>query len=52
MKYMLLIYQDQLALTDNERQACYKEVTEFAHELKAQSRYLAASPLMPVIIRI
>ncbi|MFA5985525.1 MAG: YciI family protein [Methylococcaceae bacterium] len=50
MKYMLLIYQDELALTDSERQACYLESTQLAHDLKAHGQYLAASPLQPTAL--
>jgi hypothetical protein len=50
MKYMLLIYQDELALTDSERKACYKESTQLAHDLKAKDQYLAASPLQPTFL--
>jgi hypothetical protein len=48
MKYMLLIYLDEKALDDTERQQCYGESTQLAHELKSSGRYLAASPLQPV----
>jgi len=47
MKYMLLIYLDENALPDDERQACYKESTELAHALHASGHYLAANPLHP-----
>lgn len=47
MKYMLLIYQDELALTQDDREACYIESTQLAHDLKANGQYLAASPLEP-----
>ncbi len=47
MKYMLLIYQDELALTDSDREACYKESTQLAQDLKSQGQYLAANPLQP-----
>jgi IS30 family transposase len=32
MKYMLLIYQDELALTETEREECYIESTQLAHD--------------------
>lgn len=48
MKYMLLIYSDEQAWTDAERQHCYGESTELAHALKAGGQYLVASPLQPV----
>jgi hypothetical protein len=47
MKYMLLIYGDERALTDTAREECYKESTELAHQLKLEGRYLATSPLQP-----
>ena len=47
MKYMLLIYGDERALTDTEREQCYRESTELAHQLHADGQYLAAAPLHP-----
>jgi hypothetical protein len=47
MKYMLLIYLDENALSEGERQACYAESSALAHELKASGKYIAASPLQP-----
>jgi len=48
MKYMLLIYSDENAWTEAERQACYVESTELTHELNARGQFLAASPLESV----
>ncbi|MEX0613901.1 MAG: YciI family protein [Pirellulales bacterium] len=48
MKYMLLIYSDENAWTDAERQDCYVESTELTHELNARRQYLGANPLHPV----
>ncbi|HYL15597.1 MAG TPA: YciI family protein [Terriglobales bacterium] len=48
MKYMLLIYADEQAWTESERERCYGESTELAHQLKVKGQYLAASPLQPV----
>ncbi len=48
MKYMLLIYADERVWTEPERQQCYGESTELAHQLKANGQYLAANPLQPV----
>lgn len=45
MKYMLLIYGDEHALNDAERQQCYRESTELAHQLHAAGQYVAAAPL-------
>lgn len=47
MKYMLLIYHEEQALTEDERETCYQESTQLAHQLKANGQYLAASPLQP-----
>ena len=47
MKYMLLIYSDERALSESERQDCYAESTELAHEIKSSGQYLAANPLHP-----
>ncbi|HXY03125.1 MAG TPA: YciI family protein [Terriglobales bacterium] len=48
MKYMLLIYADEQAWTEPERQMCYGESTELAHQLKANGQFVATSPLQPV----
>ena len=48
MKYMLLIYADEQAWTEPERELCYGESTELCHQLKASGQYITASPLQPV----
>jgi hypothetical protein len=48
MKYMLLIYADEQAWTEPEREQCYGESTQLAHSLQSSGNYLAASPLQPV----
>lgn len=48
MKYMLLIYSDEKAWTDSEREQCYTESTKLTHELHAKGQYLGASPLHPI----
>jgi hypothetical protein len=48
MKYMLLIYSDEQAWTDEEREHCYAESTQLSHELNAAGQFLGASPLHPV----
>jgi hypothetical protein len=48
MKYMLLIYHDERALGEAERQACYEESTQLAHDLKSSGQYVAANPLHPI----
>ena len=47
MKYMLLIYGDEQALSESERQDCYKESTQLAHDLRSRGQYVAANPLHP-----
>ena len=47
MKYLLLIYIDEHALSETEREACYVESTQLAHEIKSSGQYLAAHPLYP-----
>jgi hypothetical protein len=48
MKYMLLIYfEEKAGLSESERQDCYKESTELAHQLHSNGQYLSANPLHP-----
>ena len=47
MKYMLLIYQNEQALDEATRQACYCESTQLAIDIAARGQYLGASPLRP-----
>ncbi len=47
MQYMLLIYLDENSLSEADRQACYAESSEFAHQINATGQYLAAAPLHP-----
>jgi hypothetical protein len=44
---MLLIYGDETALSETEREACYRESTQLAHEIDAAGQFLAAAPLHP-----
>jgi len=48
MKYMLLVYTDEKAWTDDEREGCYAESAQLTHDLNARGQYLAAAPLHPV----
>lgn len=48
MKYMLLIYMNENAMNEDERNECYEESTQLAHELQTNKQYLHASPLHPV----
>ncbi len=47
MRYMLLIYGDEQALTETEREQCYGESVQLAHEINSAGQYLAAAPLHP-----
>jgi len=47
MKYTMLIYLDETALSDREREQCYRESAQYAQELHSNGRYLAAVPLHP-----
>ena len=47
MKYILLIYLDEQALNETERQECYAESTQLAHQIHSSGQYLAANPLQP-----
>ena len=47
MKYMLLIYLDERALSETEREACYVESTQLAQQIKSSGQYRAANPLHP-----
>src|SRR5206468_2653966 len=44
---MLLIYSDERALNETERQECYQESADLAHQIDAAGQYLAAAPLQP-----
>ena len=48
MKYMLLIYVDEQALNESEREHCYEESAQLAQDLQAKGQYVAAAPLYPV----
>ena len=47
MRYMLLIYLDEQALSEAEREQCYGESVQLANQLNAAGQYLAAAPLHP-----
>jgi hypothetical protein len=47
MNYMLLIYQNEKSIPDNQREQCYQDSAHFAHQLAAKGQYLAAAPLHP-----
>jgi len=45
MKYMLLIYGDENALDQAEREQCYHESAQLAHQLNVAGKFLATAPL-------
>ena len=45
MKYMLLIYSDENAWTENEREQCFAESVQLTQQLHTNGQYLGASPL-------
>ena len=47
MKYMLLIYMEETAITEEEREHCYVESTELSRDLHAKGQFLGANPLQP-----
>jgi hypothetical protein len=48
MKYMLLIYMNENAMNDAEREQCSRDSTQLARELHAGGQFLSANPLQPV----
>jgi hypothetical protein len=48
MKYMLLIYLEENALSETEREQCYAESAQLAQQLNSKGQYLATAPLHPV----
>lgn len=49
MKYMLLVYLDEKALNDEEREHCYVESAQLTQDLNSKGQYLIASPLHSVV---
>jgi hypothetical protein len=47
MQYMLLIYLEEQALDDTEREECYVESVQLTQDLNSSGQYLAAAPLHP-----
>ena len=48
MKYLLLIYMAENAMSEPEREQCYKDSTQLCNELHAKDQFLGANPLQPV----
>jgi hypothetical protein len=44
---MLLIYGEENALDETEREQCYQESAQLAHQLNAAGQFLATAPLHP-----
>jgi len=47
MKYMLLVYLEEEALSETEREQCYVTSARLAQEIHANGQYLDAAPLHP-----
>jgi hypothetical protein len=47
VKYMLLVYSDEQAWSESDREECYRDSAQLARQLDASGQYLAASPLHP-----
>jgi hypothetical protein len=47
VRYMLLIYLNEQALDETEREQCYRESTQLANEINSTGQYVAAAPLHP-----
>jgi len=48
MKYMLLIYMGENAMSEGEREQCYKDSTQLARDLHDSGQFLGANPLQLV----
>jgi hypothetical protein len=48
MKYLLLIYLEENALSQTEREDCYVKSAQLAQQLNSNGQYLATAPLHPV----
>ena len=48
MKYMLLIYMNENAMNESEREQCYKDSTQIARDLSSRDQLLGVNPLQSV----
>jgi hypothetical protein len=48
MKYLLLIYMGEDAMTDSERTQCYQDSTRICQDLAAEGKFISANPLQPI----
>jgi hypothetical protein len=47
MRYMLLVYLDEQALDETEREQCYADSVQLTQKLNSSGHYLDAAPLYP-----
>jgi hypothetical protein len=47
MQYMCLLYFEETQLAEDVREACYQESAQFAQDLHAKGKFVAAGPLHP-----
>ena len=52
MNYMLLVYTDELALSETKREGYSAESVQLTHQLKSHGQYLAATPLCPTLTAV
>ncbi len=48
MKYLLLIYMEENAMSETDREHCYVESAQLARQLHSDGQFLATAPLHPV----
>ena len=48
MKYLLLVYMNENAMNQAEREQCYGDSTQLCHDLAEKGQFLGANPLHPV----
>jgi hypothetical protein len=48
MKYLLLIYMGEKAMSESERASCYGESARLCQDLDAAGKFISANPLQPV----
>ena len=48
MKYLLLVYMNENAMNQAEREQCYGDSTQLCRDLAAKGQFLGANPLHPV----
>jgi hypothetical protein len=48
MQYMLLVYLDEAAMNEEERQECYVDSAALTQDLNNEGCFVAAAPLHPV----